>query len=175
MLLKYEWNLIMLHYIWLNLYKFDLIWLCYIMFEWKLIILLNFHLIWLCYIFSIIRRVINICGVSKWKLYFIVFHLYKVGVGFTSPSEPMCHPFRNDAPHIKLWGASLLNCPAHFRQPENGDQCLLSNYASSCVSFIHGFGSVAPLFSNSPILGVWSENSGVMLPKSWTKDTWELV
>jgi hypothetical protein len=27
----------------------------------------------------------------------VVFHIYKVGVGFTSPSEPMCHPFRNDA------------------------------------------------------------------------------
>jgi hypothetical protein len=35
-------------------------------------------------------------------LYFIVFYIYKVGVGFTSPSEPMRHPFGNDAPHIKL-------------------------------------------------------------------------
>jgi hypothetical protein len=23
----------------------------------------------------------------------------------------MCHPFGNDASHIKLWGASFLNCP----------------------------------------------------------------
>jgi hypothetical protein len=33
-------------------------------------------------------------------MYLIVFHIYKVGVGFTSPSEPMRHPFQNDAPHI---------------------------------------------------------------------------
>jgi hypothetical protein len=32
----------------------------------------------------------------------VIFLIYKVGVGVTSPSEPMCHPFRNDAPHIKL-------------------------------------------------------------------------
>jgi hypothetical protein len=31
-----------------------------------------------------------------------IFHIYKVGVGFMSPSEPMCHPFENDAAHIKL-------------------------------------------------------------------------
>jgi hypothetical protein len=37
--------------------------------------------------FYIIHHVIIICG---------------VGVGFTSPSEPMHHPFGNDAPHIKL-------------------------------------------------------------------------
>jgi hypothetical protein len=78
-----------------------------------------------------------------------VFHLYKVGVGFTSPSKPMCHPFGNDAPHIKF-----LNCPAYFGQPENGDQRELSGYASSCVSFIHGFGSVTLLFSGTPTLGV---------------------
>jgi hypothetical protein len=36
------------------------------------------------------------------KVVFVVFHIYKVGVGFTSPSEPMCQPFRNDAPHIRL-------------------------------------------------------------------------
>jgi hypothetical protein len=77
--------------------------LCYIKFEWNLIMLLKFHLIWLCYIFSIIYHVIIICGVSGWKSYFVVFYIYKVGVGFTSPSEPMCHPFGNDAPHIKLW------------------------------------------------------------------------
>jgi hypothetical protein len=34
--------------------------------------------------------------------YFIVFHICKVGVGFTSPSKPMCHLFENNAPHIKL-------------------------------------------------------------------------
>jgi hypothetical protein len=32
----------------------------------------------------------------------VVFHIYKVGVGFTSPNEPMRHPFENNAPHIKL-------------------------------------------------------------------------
>jgi hypothetical protein len=32
----------------------------------------------------------------------VIFHIYKVGVGFTSPSETMCHPFRNNASHIKL-------------------------------------------------------------------------
>jgi hypothetical protein len=62
--------------------------------------LLNFHLIRLCYI--LIHYVIIICGVSGWKSYFIVFHIYKVGVGFTPPREPMHHPFMNDAPHIKL-------------------------------------------------------------------------
>jgi hypothetical protein len=162
-------------YVTLNLSKFGLIWLCYIKFEWKLIMLLNFHLIWLYYIFSIIHHVINICRVSGWNSYFIVFHIYKVGVGFTSSSEPMCHPFVNDAPHIKLWGASYPNCPAYFGQLENGDQHMLFGYASFCVSFIRGFNSVTPLFSVTPILGVWSENNVVMLPKSWTKDTWELV
>jgi hypothetical protein len=29
-------------------------------------------------------------------------HISKVGVGSTSPSESMHHPFGNDAPHIKL-------------------------------------------------------------------------
>jgi hypothetical protein len=43
---------------------------------------------------------------------------------------------------------------------------VLSSYASSYVSFIRGLGSVIPLFSITPILGVSSENSGVMLPKS---------
>jgi hypothetical protein len=64
--------------------------------------LLYFHLIWLCYIFSIIHHVIIICGVSGWNLYFVVFRIYKIGVGFTSPREPMCHQFRNDAPHTML-------------------------------------------------------------------------
>jgi hypothetical protein len=92
-------------------------WLCC----YNLIMLLNFQCLWLCYIFSIIHHIIIICGVSGWKLYFIVFYVYKVGVGFTSPSEPMRHPFRNNAPHIKLWGASFSNYPTYFRQPENGD------------------------------------------------------
>jgi hypothetical protein len=41
----------------------------------------------------------------------------------------------------------------------------------SYESFIHDFGSVTLLFFDTPISGVWSENSGVMLPKSWTEDT----
>jgi hypothetical protein len=41
---------------------------------------------------------------------FVVFHVFKVGLAFTSHSKPMRHPFRNNAPHIKLCGASLLNC-----------------------------------------------------------------
>jgi hypothetical protein len=101
-------------------------WLCC----YNLIMLLNSQCIWLCYIFSIIRHIIIICGVSGWKLYFILFYIYKIGVGFTSPSEPMRHPFRNDAPHIKLWGASFLNCSAYFGQPENDFQRVLSGYAS---------------------------------------------
>jgi hypothetical protein len=43
--------------------------------------LLNFQCLLLCYIFYIIHYVIIICG---------------VGVGFTSPSEPMRYPFGND-------------------------------------------------------------------------------
>jgi hypothetical protein len=62
----------------------------------------------LCYIFCIIHHVIIICGVSGWKSYFIVFHIYKVGVVFMSPSEPMFHPFGNDAPH------SFRNCTTYF-------------------------------------------------------------
>jgi hypothetical protein len=116
-------------------------WLCC----YNLIMLLNFQSLWLCYIFSIIHHVIIICGVSGWKLYFVVFQISKVGVGFTSPSEHMCHPFRNDAHHIKLWDASFSNCPAYFGQSENGDQHVLSGYASSCISFVHGFGGVTPV------------------------------
>jgi hypothetical protein len=66
----------------------------------------------------------------------------------------MCHPFRNDAPHIKLCGASFHNCLAYFGKPKNGEQRALSGYASSCVSFVRGFGSVTPLFSVTPILGM---------------------
>jgi hypothetical protein len=93
----------------------------------NLIMLLYFHLIWLCYIFSIIRHVIIICRVSRWKSYFIAFHIYKVGVGFTSRSESTRHPFGNDA---------------YFGQPENGDQRVLSGYGSFCVSFVCGFASI---------------------------------
>jgi hypothetical protein len=129
---KFRWNLrfiliVMLDWNWLNFTKLDLIWLCCIKFEWilimlhwvwvKLIMLLNFHLIWLCYIFSMIHHVINICRVSRWKPYFIIFYIYKVGVEFTSPNEPMRHPFENDAPHIKLWGTSFPNYPTYFGQP----------------------------------------------------------
>jgi hypothetical protein len=124
-------------------------------------------------ILSISLHVINICRVSRWKSYFIVFHISKVGVGLTSPSEPVCHPFGNDAPYIKLWGASFWNCPAYFGQPENSDQHVLSDYVSSCVSFFCGFGSLTPLFSITLILGVWLENNRVMLPKSQAEDTWE--
>jgi hypothetical protein len=87
----------------------------------------------------------------------------------------MYHPFENDAPHIKLWGASFPNCPAYFGQPENGNSRVLSGYTSSCVSFIRGFDNVTLLFFGTPILDVWSKNSRVMLPKSQTEDTWEQV
>jgi hypothetical protein len=125
---EFEWNLLMLHKVWLdlimlewNLTKLGLIRLCWnlIMLHWvwvkyayvplsfsgnwlccyNLIMLPNFQCPRLYYIFCIIHHVVNICG---------------VGVGFTSPSEHMCRPFGNNAPHIKLWGASFQNCPAYF-------------------------------------------------------------
>jgi hypothetical protein len=71
-----------------------------------------------------------------------------------SPSELMRHQFKNDALHIKLWGASFPNYPAYFGQPENGDQRVLSGYASSCISFVRGFSSITLLFSGIPILAV---------------------
>jgi hypothetical protein len=40
-----------------------------------------------------------------------------------------------------------------------------------CVSFVRDFGSVTLLLSVTSILGVWSKNNRVMLPKSRTKDT----
>jgi hypothetical protein len=43
---------------------------------------------------------------------------------------------------------------------------VLSGYASSCLSFIRGFGSVTPFFSITLIFGARSENSKVMLLKS---------
>jgi hypothetical protein len=51
-----------------------------------------------------------ICGVSGCISDFIVFHISKVGVGFTLLSELISHLLGNNAPHIKLWGASFLNC-----------------------------------------------------------------
>jgi hypothetical protein len=42
--------------------------------------------------------------------------------------------------------------------------------SGSCVSFVHDFGSVTLLFSDTSILGVWLENSGVMLLKSRIED-----
>jgi hypothetical protein len=32
----------------------------------------------------------------------VVFHIYKICVWFTSPSEPIRQLFEDDAPHIKL-------------------------------------------------------------------------
>jgi hypothetical protein len=40
----------------------------------------------------------------------------------------------------------------------------------SCT-FIRGFDGITLLFFDAPVLGVCSENSGVMLPKSQTKRT----
>jgi hypothetical protein len=110
--------------------------------------------------------------------FFIICHvvnIFGVGIGFTSPSKPMRHPFGNDAHHINLWGASFPNCPTYFVQSKNGDQRVLSGYSSSGVSVVRGFSGVTPLFSITPILDVWSENSRVMRSESWTEDTWELV
>jgi hypothetical protein len=72
-------------------------------------------------------------------------------------SEPMCHPFGNDASHINLWDAWFPNYPAYFRQPKNDDRCVLSSVCL-CVSFVHDFGSLTLLFSDIPISDVWSEN-----------------
>jgi hypothetical protein len=41
-------------------------------------------------------------------------------------SEPMYHPFGNDASHMNLWDAWFSNCLAYFGQSENGDCCVLS-------------------------------------------------
>jgi hypothetical protein len=51
-------------------------------------------------------------------------------------------------------GVSFFNCLAYFGQPKNDDQRVLTGYTGSCLSFICGFGSVTPLFSGTPILGV---------------------
>jgi hypothetical protein len=37
--------------------------------------------------------------------------------------------------------------------------------SDSCM-FVRGFNDITMLFSDAPVLGVCSENSGVMLPKS---------
>jgi hypothetical protein len=85
-------------------------------------------------------------------------------------SEPMRHPFGNDTSNMNLWDEWFPCCPAYFGQPENGDRCMLSDVCL-CVCFIRDFGCVTLLFSNTSISGVWSENSRVMLPKLWMKDT----
>jgi hypothetical protein len=84
-------------------------------------------------------------------------------------SELIHHPFRNDASHMNLWDARFTNCPTYFRQSENGDRYMLSGVCL-CVSFVHNFGSVTLLFSDTLISCVWSKNSGVMLLKLWTED-----
>jgi hypothetical protein len=40
----------------------------------------------------------------------------------------------------------------------------------SCT-FVHGYDGITLLFSDAPVLGVCSENNGVMLPKSRMKRT----
>jgi hypothetical protein len=109
-----------------------------------------------------------ICGVSGCISDFVVFHISKVAVGFMSHSEPMCHLFGNDAPHIKLWGASFPNCLVLDSLRMATTTCYLVTlalvYLSSMVS--------AACDRRTMVLGVWSENNGVMLPKSWTEDTW---
>jgi hypothetical protein len=82
----------------------------------------------------------------------------------------MRHPFGNEASHMNLWDAWILNCPAYFRHPKNDDCCVLFNVCL-CVSFVRDFGSVTLLLSVTSISGVWSKNNRVMLPKSQTKDT----
>jgi hypothetical protein len=52
--------------------------------------------------FCIIHHVIIICRIRGGKLYLVIFYIYKVGVGFTSPSEHMHHSSGNEARHIKL-------------------------------------------------------------------------
>jgi hypothetical protein len=77
---------------------------------------------------------------------------------------------RNDASHKNLWDAWFSNCPTYFRHSENDDRSMLSDICL-CVSSIRYFGSVTLLFSDTLMSDVWSENSRVMLPKSWTDDT----
>jgi hypothetical protein len=85
-------------------------------------------------------------------------------------SEPMRHLFGNDTSHVNLWDALFPNCSTYFGQRENGDHCVLSDVCL-CVSFIRDFDSVTLLFSDTLILGVWSENNRVLLPKSRMEDT----
>jgi hypothetical protein len=41
-------------------------------------------------------------------------------------SKFMRHSFGNDASHMNLCDTWFLNCPAYFKQFENGDRCVLS-------------------------------------------------
>jgi hypothetical protein len=101
-----------------------------------------------------------ICGVSICISDFVVFHISKVSVGFTSLSEPMCYPFEKNAP--------TLNCEVHhswivpFGQPENGDHRVLSGYIGSYVSFVCGFDSITLLFSGTPILDTRVDDFGMV-------------
>jgi hypothetical protein len=45
----------------------------------------------------------------------------------TTCSEPMCHPFENDASHINLWDVWFPNYPAYFGQSQNYDCYILSD------------------------------------------------
>jgi hypothetical protein len=111
----------------------------------------------------------SICGVSRCVLNFGVFHISKVGVGFLSPNKPMIT--HSGMMHLTLCCEVHHSQIVSFEQPENVDHCALSGYTDSCVSFVHGFSRVTFLFFGTPILGVRSENGGVMLPKSQTGDT----
>jgi hypothetical protein len=110
-------------------------------------------------------------------LYFVVYIIVIVYLRdrcrtctYRTCSELIHHSFGNDASHMNLWDAWFPNCPAYFGQPENDDRCVLSGVYLG-VSFIRDFGSVTLLFFGTPISCLWSKNSGVMLPKSWTKNT----
>jgi hypothetical protein len=74
-------------------------------------------------------------------------------------SEPVHHPFGNDASYMNLWDEWFSNCSTYFWQPENDDCC------------IRDFGSVILLFSDTLISGVWLKNSEITLPKWWMEDT----
>jgi hypothetical protein len=63
-------------------------------------------------------------------------------------SEPMHHLFVNDASQMNLWDAWFLNCPAYFIQLENDNRCVLS-IVYLCVSFVHNFGIITLLFSDT--------------------------
>jgi hypothetical protein len=65
----------------------------------------------------------------------------------------MRHPFENDASQINLRDSWFLNCLAYFGQPENSD-CFVLSGVCLYVSFIHDFGSITLLFSDTLISGV---------------------